>query len=299
MTEVLGAALSVSFIFSGGLCRTVGAFLMRDWGVSDFWMPFTAASVFAIPLLIFLWLVDKIPPPSPLDEELRTKRQPMDKNDRKRFMKTFLPGIVLFVLVYMILTAFRDFRENFSSDVWRTLGYGNSPDIFTRTETPVSLAVLFIMGSIMLIKNNKHALMVNHLIIMAGMMLIGVSTRLFESKTIDAPVWMVLIGTGLYMGYVPFNSIFFDRLIATFRYVGTVGFIMYVADAFGYVGSVGVLFFKEFMAPEMSYIELFVSGGYMLSIAGSLLILASMWYFHKKHQGWFAPVREPENIKTQ
>lgn len=299
MTEVLGAALSVSFIFSGGLCRTVGAFLMRDWGVSEFWMPFAAASVFALPLLIFLWLVDKIPPPTALDEELRTKRQPMDKDDRKQFLKTFLPGIVLFVLVYMLLTAFRDFRENFSSDVWRSLGYGNSPAIFTRTETPVSLAVLFIMGSIMLIKNNKHALMVNHLIIMAGMILIGVSTILFENKMIDAPLWMVMIGTGLYMGYVPFNSIFFDRLIAAFRYVGTVGFIMYVADAFGYVGSVGVLFFKEFTAPDMSYIDLFISGGYMLSIGGSFLILASMWYFHKKHQGWFIPVREPKEIKMQ
>ena len=286
MTEVLGAALAVSFIFSGGLCRTVGAFLMRDWGVSEFWMPFVASCVFALPLLIFLWLVDRIPPPSPLDEALRTKRQPMDHLERKKFLKTFLPGIVLFVLVYMLLTAFRDFRENFSSDVWKSLGYGNSPAIFTKTETPVSLAILVIMASIMLIKNNKHALMVNHLIIMAGMVLIGVSTMLFESGTIDAPVWMVLIGTGLYMGYVPFNSIFFDRLIAAFRYVGTVGFIMYVADAFGYVGSVSVLFFKEFSAPEMSYIDLFISGGYMLSIAGTLLILSSMRYFHQKHRRW-------------
>lgn len=306
MTEVLGAALAVSFIFSGGLCRTVGGFLMRDWAVSEFWMPFAAACVFALPLLIFLWLVDKIPPPSPLDEQLRTKRQPMDVHERRKFLKTFLPGIVLFVLVYMLLTAFRDFRENFSSDVWRTLGYGNSPAIFTQTETPVSLAILFIMGSIMLIKNNKTALMVNHLIIMAGMVLIGVSTMLFENNSIDAPLWMVLIGTGLYMGYVPFNSIFFDRLIAAFRYVGTVGFIMYVADAFGYVGSVGVLFFKEFTAPEMSYIDLFVSGGYMISVAGSLLILASMWYFHKRHQRWnienqvpvekVSPTRVPNEI---
>jgi hypothetical protein len=286
MTEVLGAALSVSFIFSGGLCRTVGGFLMRDWGVSEMWMPLTAAGVFAVPLLVFLWLIDKLPPPSPLDEALRTKRQPMDSRDRADFLKTFLPGIVLFVLVYMLLTAFRDFRENFSADVWQSLGYGDSPAIFTRTETPVSLAVLVIMGSIMLIKNNKHALMVNHIIIMGGMVLIGFSTLLFQNKSIDAPLWMILIGTGLYMGYVPFNSMFFDRMIATFRYVGTVGFIMYVADAFGYVGSVGVLFLKEFTAAKMSYMDLFVSGGYMISIAGSLLILSSMWYFHRKHTLW-------------
>jgi hypothetical protein len=249
-------------------------------------MPFVAACVFALPLILFLWLVDKLPPPSPIDEALRTKRQPMDNRDRKNFLHAFLPGIALFVIAYMLLTAFRDFRENFASDVWQSLGYGDSSVIFTRTETPVSIAILVIMGSIMLIRNNKAALMVNHLIITAGMLLVGLSTLLFEQKFIEAPVWMILTGTGLYMGYVPFNSIFFDRLIAAFRYVGTVGFIMYVADAFGYVGSVGVLFLKEFLAPEMSYIDLFITGGYALSIAGTLLILSSMWYFHQKHQRW-------------
>lgn len=300
MTEVLGAALSVSFIFSGGLCRTVGAFLMRDWNVSEYWMPFVAACVFALPLLFFLWLVDKLPPPNAVDEALRTRRQPMDLQERKKFLNTFLPGIILFVLVYMLLTAFRDFRENFSSDVWKTLGFGNSPEIFTKTETIVSLAILVIMGSIMFIKNNKRALMVNHIIIMGGMVLIGISTFLYEKQSIDATVWMVLIGTGLYMGYVPFNSIFFDRLIAAFRYVGTVGFIMYVADAFGYVGSVAVLFVKEFIAPDMSYIDLFISGGYMLSVVGTILILSSMWYFHVKHRRWVMddPQPLPDAVKA-
>lgn len=282
MTEALGASLAVSFIFSGGLCRSVGGFLMRDWGVSEFWMPFTASCLFAVPLLLFLWLTAQMPPPSPLDERLRTKRQPMDAAARKKFLKTFLPGIILFVLAYMLLTAFRDFRENFASDVWKALGYGDSPAIFTRTETPVSLAVLLIMGGLMFIKSNKTALLVNHVIIIAGMILIGVSTMLFERQVIGATLWMIFIGTGLYMGYVPFNSIFFDRLIATFQYVGTIGFIMYVADAFGYVGSVGVLFFKEFFGGDMSYMDLFISGGYATSIAGTALILSSLGYFHYK-----------------
>jgi MFS family permease len=283
MTEVLGAALSVSFIFSAGLCRSVGAYLMQDWNVTETWMPFTACLVFLIPLLVFLWLLDKLPPPTALDESLRTKRQPMNGAERKNFLQTFLPGIVLFVLAYMLLTAFRDFRENFASDVWKSLGYGNLPGIYTKTETPVSILVLIIMGSIMLIKNNKTALMVNHLIIIAGMLLIGISTFLFESQLIDAPLWMILIGVGLYLGYVPFNSIFFDRLIAAFRYVGTVGFIMYIADAFGYLGSITVLFVKEFSYTSLSWVEFFINGGYILSATGTLLIFGSMLYFHRKH----------------
>jgi hypothetical protein len=284
MTEVLGASLSVSFIFSAGLCRSVGAYLMRDWNVSETWMPFAACCVFIIPLLLFLWLLDKIPPPSALDESLRTKRQPMNAEQRKHFVKTFLPGMVLFVLAYMLLTAFRDFRENFASDVWKSLGYGNVAGIYTRTETPVSIFVLIIMGSIMLIKNNKRALMVNHLIIIAGMLTIGMGTFLFQQKIIEAPLWMILIGVGLYLGYVPFNSIFFDRLIAAFRYVGTVGFIMYVADAFGYLGSVSVLFLKEFSYTKLSWVDFFISTGYAISVVGTLLIAGSMIYFHYRHK---------------
>jgi hypothetical protein len=199
-----------------------------------------------------------------------------------------LPGIVLFVLCYILLTIYRDFRDNFSAEVWKTLGYGNSPEIFTTTEVPVSLAVLLIMGSLMIIRNNKLALMLNHVIIGSGMMLIGISTFLFEQHHINPPTWMILIGLGLYMGYVPFNSIFFDRLIAAFQYVGTVGFIMYVADSAGYLGSVSIVLFKEFGYREMSWLNVFISSGYFISVAGTLLISGSMLYFHLRHKAWKA-----------
>jgi hypothetical protein len=296
MTEVLGASLSVSFIFSAGLSRSAGGFIIRDWGVPELWMPFVSSCVFVIPLLVFLWLIDKLPPPSQEDEALRTKRQPMNNQERKQFVTTFLPGIILFVLAYVLLTTFRDFRDNFSAEVWKTLGYGNSPEIFTATETPVSFSVLIIMGSIMLIRNNKNALMVIHLIVAVGMILVGVSTFLFEQQIISAPVWMILIGVGLYLGYVPFNSIFFDRLIAAFRYIGTVGFIMYVADSFGYLGSVSVLFFKEFGYAKLSWLDFFISTGYIISIAGALLMLGSMFYFHQKHKRWNKTGTKATNI---
>jgi len=182
----------------------------------------------------------------------------------------------------MLLTAFRDFRDNFSAEVWKTLGYGNSPQIFTATEVPVSIAVLVIMGSIMIIKNNKVALMINHLIIMIGMILIGVSTLLFDQQLIGAPLWMILMGLGLYLGYVPFNSMFFDRLIAAFHYVGTVGFIMYVADSFGYLGSISVLLVKELGLASVSWLDFFISSGYVISVAGTVLIAGSMIYFQIK-----------------
>jgi hypothetical protein len=210
----------------------------------------------------------------------------MNASERKKFIITFWPGIILFVLTYMLLTTFRDFRDNFSAEVWKTLGYGNSPEIFTTTEIPVSIAVLLIIGSIMLIKDNKLALMINHLIILVGVVLIGWSTFLFQHHLINPPLWMMLIGLGLYLGYVPFNCTLFDRLIAAFQYIGTVGFIMYVADSFGYLGSIGVLFFKEFGLAKLSWLDFFISAGYIIAAFGAILISGSMLYFHLKHTTW-------------
>src|SRR5690606_15537515 len=108
----------------------VGGFVMKYWGISEYWMPFASACIFLLPLLFFLWMLNQVPPPSPLDEELRTKRQPMNGSERKKFLWMFAPGLILLILTYTLLTAFRDFRDNYSADVWKTLGYGNSPEIF-------------------------------------------------------------------------------------------------------------------------------------------------------------------------
>ncbi|MBI3221147.1 MAG: hypothetical protein HYZ44_16675 [Bacteroidetes bacterium] len=288
MTEVLGASLAVSFIFSAGFCRSVGAYIMRDWGTSEYWMPFVTSCLFALPLLLFLYLLNQVPPPSELDEQLRTKRAPMNADERKAFISTFLPGIILFVLAYVLLTAFRDFRDNFSAEIWKSLNMGGDPSIYTSTEIPVSIIVLICMGSLMLIKNNQLALMINHIVIAFGMLLIGVANYFFQQQLIEPKTWMVLIGLGLYLGYIPFNSIFFDRLIAAFKYTSTVGFIMYVADSFGYLGSVSVLFFKEFGYANLSWLNFFLSGGYIVSATGTLLITGSMIYFHYKHKSWAA-----------
>lgn len=285
-TEVLGASLSVSFIFSAGFAKTIGGFLMRDWGTSEFWMPFVASCLFFLPLLLFLWMLDKIPPPTAEDEALRTKRSPMTGQERVKYTLTFAPGLVLLVLTYMLLTAFRDFRDNFSAEIWQSLGYGNKPGIFTFTESIVALTVLIVIGSLMVIKNNFKAMVINHLIVLIGMITVGLSTLAYENQLINAPTWMILIGMGLYFGYIQFNSIFFDRLIATFRYVSTVGFLIYLADSFGYLGSVGVLLFKEFGNAELSWLEFFISSGYILSIAGSALIVLSLVYFILKYKSW-------------
>ncbi|MEM6763498.1 MAG: DUF5690 family protein [Bacteroidota bacterium] len=285
-TEILGAGLCVSFIVSSGVVKSVGKYVMLHWGVTEFWMPFVTAMIFIIPLVVSVWMLSQIPPPTAEDERLRTKRRPMNRAERISFIKEFGLGLVLLITVYVLLTAFRDFRDNFAAEIWQTLGYGDSPSIFTATEVPVSLGVLLVIGLTVLIKDNMRALIINHLIILVGLVMVAVSTFAFQQGWIGAPLWMILEGLGLYLGYVLYNSVFFERIIAAFKYVSNVGFLIYLADSFGYMGSVGVLLYKNFGQAELSWLSFFEISSYVMAGVGILFTTASLVYFYFKEKNW-------------
>lgn len=282
VTEVLSAGLSVSFIFSSGFSKSIGKFVMESWGFSEFLMPLVVAGLFAVPLVFFVYLLDQLPPPTDLDEQQRTKRQPMNAKERIAFVKTFFGGLVFLIISYIFLTVYREFRDNYAAEIWKALGYGSSANIFTLTETPVALCVMLCVSLMMAVKDNKKAMIINHLMILVGFALIGLSTFAFQQALISPIWWIILVGLGLYLGYVPFNSVLFDRLIAAFKYVSNVGFLIYLADSFGYLGSISVLFYKNFGGLEVSWLDFFIRMSYIVSVAGSMLIAASLWYFLRK-----------------
>ncbi|MBO9658676.1 MAG: hypothetical protein J7527_07600, partial [Chitinophagaceae bacterium] len=96
-------------------------------------------------------------------------------------------------------------------------------------------------------------------------------------------VWMQLVSLGLYMGYIPFNCIFFERLIATFRISGNVGFLIYFADAFGYLGSVTVMLIKEFIQLKLNWSEFYSYGVVIGSLLGIAGVLFSYRYFRTRY----------------
>lgn len=283
-TELMGAGLAVSFIFSSGFVKTIGMYTMINWGISEYWMPLVTASLF-IPLLIFsVLMLDKLPAPSENDILMRTKRTSMSGTERKAFFSRFSTGLILLIVVYILLTAFRDLRDNFIAEIWMQLGYSNSPKIFTLTEIPIAIAVLLIVGLVILFKDNMKAFMINHIMILTGALLVGVGTILFTHNLISPVLWMILSGFGLYLGYVPFNTILFERLIAAFKYTSNIGFAMYLADSFGYLGSVSVMLFKDFSERNVTWLSFFISGSIVLSIVGIILTIGSGIYFYLKYK---------------
>ncbi|MDN3587962.1 DUF5690 family protein [Pedobacter aquatilis] len=289
-TDFIGATLAVSFIFASGFVKSVGLWLSLTLNISEFWIPFYTGLVFALPLVFFIFLMEKIPAPDAEDNKYRTERLPMNNADRKLFIKDFFWGLLACVTIYCFATIFRDIRDNFSAEMWKEMGFFNQPSIFAKTETPITLIVLVLIGSMVLIKNNFKALQLAHFFILTGFIIAGVFSWLFKVNLLPPIWWMTLTGLGLYMVYIPFNAVFFDRLISTFKYTSNVGFLIYIADSFGYVGSIGVLFTKEILKVKLNWVTFFSNSVISLSVIGCLLTIFSLQYFRNKYKKLKTPI---------
>lgn len=277
-TEFMAAVLSISLIFASGFVKTVARTLMGSFHISEYNMPFITGALFVVPLLLFVFILELMPPPTAEDIRLRTVRLPMDAAERHSFLMRFLPGIILTLMIYVLLTIMRDVRDNFEVEIWASLGIRDN-SVYARIDTIISIAVLAAMSLLILIRQNLKAFSVIHFMIIVGCILMGVATVLFIWKLITPMVWMSLAGLGLYLGYVPYNAVFFERLLSSFRYKGNVGFLIYVADSMGYLGSISVLLFKELGHPGISWGSFFKAGVITVAIAGGICATLSLIYF--------------------
>lgn len=281
-TELMAACMCASFIVGSGVVKSVGTWLMVRYGVSEFWMPFATGLVFVPPLCLSVWLLERLPAPDAGDVAERHARVPMDAASRRAFLARFLPGVAMIVAAYVALTVARDFRDNFAAEIWADLGRGGDASVFTATELPIAVAVLLITAATMTVRDNFRALMLNHVLIFTGFATAVLATWLHERGLISPLGWIGGSGFGLYLAYVPYNSTFFERMLATFRVTGNVGFVMYIADASGYMGSVAVILAKQFGGMQLSWANFYAQTVVLLSTFGMLVTLVSAAYFRAK-----------------
>lgn len=281
-TEILVVGLTVTQIFSSGLVKSIGRYLINAWGISETLMPFVVALAFMPVLLISVWMLEQLPPQSPADIALKSERGPIPVAARSALIRRYYTGIVIFLFSYVLMTAYRDFRDNFAAELWQGLGYTGHSELFTLTEIPVSLLILLLMIWLQRVRDNLKAFKALHYMGMTGAALILVSTVLFSLHLINPIAWICCTGSGLYIAYVPANSVFFERMVAVFRERGNAGFLVIMADFYGYFGSLCILFYKNFGQARVSYIHFFLYGSLW---TGILLILCQCWslvYFTRK-----------------
>jgi hypothetical protein len=303
-SEILLAGLSCSFIVSSGIVKDVGRAFMSggaaDWWatvpvfgagiaaslgeVSESWMPFWTGVHFLPLFLLFVWMLNQIPPPSAADVAARTRRESMDGRRRVAFMSDYLVGIVMLAIAYFFLTAFRDFRDNYAVEILEGLGYpyAGNETIITRAETLVAVGVMVMLALLNTVRNNRLGLVATYALMASGTLLMAVSTLMLDAGMIDGFWWMTLVGLGSYLAYVPYGSVLFDRLMASTGAIGTAVFAIYLADAIGYTGSVGLLIYKDFAVGEVSRLAFFKSFTWGMAGLGTLCLITSCAYFVRR-----------------
>lgn len=280
ISEILNVGLSVALIVSSGLVKTLGQFVMDGLQVGEYWMPFVTGLLVYPVMLVCSWLLNQVPAPDKKDVLQRTKRAPMNKTERRRFLKQFFWGIFLLILFYGALTVFRELRDSFAADIWKEL-HVEGALVFTQTEAPIAAFVLVLMFMIVFIRNNRLALNVIYGIAVIGSSLMIFSTLLYMYGYLSPIWWMILSGLGLYMGYIPFTYLI-ERLIASLKVISTAIFIIYLADSFGYLGTIGVFMFKNFLSVDTSWTSMLMHTAILSGAISMLSVFAVYIYFKKQ-----------------
>lgn len=281
MTEMLTAGLCASFILADGVVKSVGAGLLTK-GVPVFWMPAAAGAVFTVPLLIFVWMLSRIPPPSALDVAARSERTPINREERMLWLSRYLPGLLCLVGCYLLVTILRSVRSDFAPEIWKSLGVDGEPSKFTVSETWVALGVMGSSGLLVLIRNNRAAFFTGLGVALGGMTLLGATLAAHMAGAISPLGFMVAVGLGLYLPYVAVHTTIFERLIAVTRERGNLGYLMYLADAWGYLGYVAVMLARSGVKSGGDFLDFFLFLGWVIAGGGALCVAGAAWYFARR-----------------
>jgi len=282
VTEALSAGLCASFILASGFVKSTGRSLIQDYSVDQYWMPFFTGLIFVLPLLVFVWMLSQIPPPTSLDEAHRTKRVPMFREQRRAFLRKHALGLVGLFSIYVLLTIVRSLRDDFGVEIWRDLGVDDEPTVFARSEFWVMLGVVFVNGMIILVRNNRNAFLLSIGLLCSGFLIMLLAIWGQRAGNLSPMVFMVILGLGMYIPYVAFHTTVFERMIAAFGDYATIGYLMYVADALGYLAYVTILIFRNTTSGSADFLKLTIWVTSIVAIASMVVALLLLIHYLRK-----------------
>ena len=280
LTDVMLVGMSASFILAGAVAKDVGLALLTGGGLSEEWMPAAAGALFLGPYLLAVRLLDRVPPPSAADVAARAPRADMTAADRRAFLRRVGPGLFLLFAAYLLLTAYRDFRDHYGREIFIGLGYPSAAGLFTWADRWALVGTLAALAALNAIGAHRRALLVTGGFVVGGFALIGGATAAFRGGWLDGPDWMAGVGAGLYLAYVQFGVVLFERLMAATRLRGTSVFAVQLADGIGYTGSVALQLYRDLAHPGVGRLDFFVPLSFAVSGAGVVFTLvggAAVW----------------------
>lgn len=304
VTDILASLLGVSMVISSGTAKSVGLYVMNHLHVSEFWIPALIGAV-ALPLLLLLgWALNKLPEPNKEDIAMKSERETLNDKQRWELFKSYMPFLSMLFIANIAIVVLRDIKEDFLVNIIDVSAY--SPWLFAQIDSVVTLIILGIFGLMVLVKDNLKALSVLFGLIIAGMIVMSVVSFGQQQFRLSPVIWLFIQSLCLYIAYLTFQTIFFDRFIACFRIRGNVGFFIVTTDFLGYSGTVLVLVLKEFCNPDIDWAVFYNRFAGYVGIFCCVTFVCSFVYLHqrfRKETGVTAPREEtieatPQNAIT-
>ncbi len=294
VTDILASLLGVSMVVSSGTAKSAGLFVMDTWHVNAFWMPALIGAI-ALPALFLLgWALNRLPDPSPGDIASKSEREPLDGKQRRELFRRFMPFLTLVFAANIALVVLRDIKEDFLVKIIDVSAY--SSWLFAQVDSIVTLLILGIFGLMVFIKNHLNALSVLLILIIICMCGMGVVSFGHAAIRLTPVMWLFLQSLCLYIAYLTFQTVFFDRFIACFKIRGNVGFFIALNDFLGYTGTVAVLTLKEFAGPDTDWTHFYNRMAGYTAVICCAAFAASFLYLHRHYRKEFgvppaSPVR--------
>jgi hypothetical protein len=228
-----------------------------------------------------------IPPPTERDETARSKREPMNREDRMRILRTYAIGLTCIAILYLLVSIVRGLRDDFAPELLKGLGATVKSSDYANIDFWVALTVMLVNGSAVFIRDNRIALQSALLVSAIGFVITLLAIGLRTYASISPQMMMVWIGAGLYLPYVAVHTTIFERMIAWTRDRANVGFLMYVADSVGYLGYVLVVLLKLVLPKAWSsgtsgWVPIFFGVCVVSAIASLLLLAIASWSFQRR-----------------
>ena len=275
-TDILASIMGVSMALSSGVAKSLGLYALNQLHVSEFWMPALIGAL-AFPLLCFTgWMMTRFPKPTEADIASRSERVTLNGHQRWALFRRFMPLLILLFGANLLLTVQRDIKEDFIVciiDVQTISSWA-----FAQIDSIATFVLLAVFALLATTYNHLKVLCMLLILSTLGMGTLAFLGATEGNETIPTTIWLFLQSLCLDIAYLSFQTIFFERFIACFKIKGNVGFFIITIDFVGYLGTLGLLLFKEFCASHIDWTSFYNHMSLYIGVACCFAFIASLVY---------------------
>ncbi len=274
LSGVLASVMGMSIACSSALAKSAGLYLIRDLGVDPFWMPAIIGGVAFVLLVVLAFALNALPDPSAEDRAACAERVPMDGRQRRQIFLRFAPLLTMLFAANLFVTVVRDIKEDFLVNIVDTSQL--SAWAFSGVDAVVTAIILLLFLGVSLIRSHLNVLCTLLVLVLVSMFALVYVAWNYDWLALSPLAWLFVQSLGVYTAFLSFQTLFFERFVACYHIRGNVGFFIVTIDFIGYVGTVGVLVFKELFAGELDWLAFYNSMVVWLGLASCLLFAGSL-----------------------